>query len=551
MLSPDDVAALVHEQYARLPKTGKPQAGEWTVLAGIVLATPSSSPYVVALGTGTKCLTAAQIGADGVGECLHDSHAEVCARRAFLAFLLHELQKAGSGSEATSLLQPRREAADAAARGAGFELRPGVELHFYTSEAPCGDAAIFDLCAGGDTVAAKPAADDGAGQSVCPLERPLSEDPQQQEQQAQQTLQGQHADGCVVAKRARIDEPTPPTGTSSATTAIVAASASASASATATQHRTGARPASLPAMEAEAATGGAQCALGLVRTKPGRGARTSCMSCSDKLTRWCTLGVQGGLLALLLPDPIVFTSIAVGGACSMAALARALARGGAAGGARLGATSARFESAPPPGADADLDAHTCSNSILWSASGLSEAVNGLSGKRLGANKKNPSPKHRSSVCKARLLEDFRDVLSQLAQSPSLPPELSPQRIRVVVEEHGGAQPSAQPTAQPTAQLTAQPTAQPPAQPLAQPPTRTAADGTSRLPPAHGPSLPQDRSLNYSYSELKALAQPYQQRKAAFLARPKLGDWLQAPRSCEAFDSRCQRCEGVQSAPFSS
>ena len=88
MLSPDDIAALVHQQYARLPKTGKPQAGEWTVLAGIVLVSPLSSPHVIALGTGTKCLTASQIGADAHGECLHDSHAEVCARRALLAVFL-------------------------------------------------------------------------------------------------------------------------------------------------------------------------------------------------------------------------------------------------------------------------------------------------------------------------------------------------------------------------------------------------------------------------------------------------------------------------------
>ena len=78
----DEVARLVQAQYSKLPKTGKPQPGEWTVLAGVVLTAPNTPPRVVALGTGTKCLTATQIAADSAGECVHDSHAEVCARRA-------------------------------------------------------------------------------------------------------------------------------------------------------------------------------------------------------------------------------------------------------------------------------------------------------------------------------------------------------------------------------------------------------------------------------------------------------------------------------------
>jgi len=51
---------------------------------------------------------------------------------------------------------------------------------------------------------------------------------------------------------------------------------------------------------------------GTLRTKPGRGERTLSMSCSDKIMKWCTLGIQGGLLSNFLEKPIYLSSIVVG-----------------------------------------------------------------------------------------------------------------------------------------------------------------------------------------------------------------------------------------------
>ncbi|KAH8400548.1 hypothetical protein KR222_006182 [Zaprionus bogoriensis] len=45
-----------------------------------------------------------------------------------------------------------------------------------------------------------------------------------------------------------------------------------------------------------------------LRTKPGRGERTLSMSCSDKLSRWNVLGIQGALLDILVEKPIYLAS---------------------------------------------------------------------------------------------------------------------------------------------------------------------------------------------------------------------------------------------------
>ncbi|XP_063377182.1 tRNA-specific adenosine deaminase 1 [Cydia fagiglandana] len=68
-------------------------------------------------------------------------------------------------------------------------------------------------------------------------------------------------------------------------------------------HRTGAK--CLPDSEQDSKQPGASYhLLGQVRTKPGRGDRTLSVSCSDKMARWIHVGIQGGLIDLLLAKPI-------------------------------------------------------------------------------------------------------------------------------------------------------------------------------------------------------------------------------------------------------
>ena len=60
---------------------GKPSPGQWTVLSGIVLQHgPDLS--LLSLATGTKCLSGSGRLSAPPGALVHDSHAEVLARRA-------------------------------------------------------------------------------------------------------------------------------------------------------------------------------------------------------------------------------------------------------------------------------------------------------------------------------------------------------------------------------------------------------------------------------------------------------------------------------------
>ncbi|KAI9168342.1 hypothetical protein H9P43_007731 [Blastocladiella emersonii ATCC 22665] len=66
--------------------------------------------------------------------------------------------------------------------------------------------------------------------------------------------------------------------------------------------------------------------VGVLRTKPGRNdaVPTCSHSCSDKLAQWQCVGLQGALLSILIPDPIVLASVVVGDLFNPTALERAL-----------------------------------------------------------------------------------------------------------------------------------------------------------------------------------------------------------------------------------
>merc|ERR1719357_639175 len=131
---------------------------------------------VVALGTGTNCLGKNETSAEGL--LVHDSHAEVLCRRAFIDYLMEEMSAALSteknepsifrqkatattsktertsldGSEASGPKKARIDCSQVAiesslprsgnSEAVTFDLRQGVAFHFYSSHPPCGDATI-------------------------------------------------------------------------------------------------------------------------------------------------------------------------------------------------------------------------------------------------------------------------------------------------------------------------------------------------------------------------------------------------------------------------
>jgi len=127
--SVQDIAELCFRKYESLPKTGKPIANQWTVLAGIVeFNRRTGDSQLVALGCGTKCIGQSKLCSRGL--VLNDSHAEVLARRAFLRFLYQELRHERIFHWNSKL--------------SSYDMDEHVEFHFLSTQTPCGDACIQD-----------------------------------------------------------------------------------------------------------------------------------------------------------------------------------------------------------------------------------------------------------------------------------------------------------------------------------------------------------------------------------------------------------------------
>ncbi|KAH0839614.1 tRNA-specific adenosine deaminase [Lanmaoa asiatica] len=69
----------------------RPNDGTYTILAAIAVSSPDLPAQIIALATGCKCLPRDRLPEQG--DALHDSHAEVLARRSALRWFLEEIRR--------------------------------------------------------------------------------------------------------------------------------------------------------------------------------------------------------------------------------------------------------------------------------------------------------------------------------------------------------------------------------------------------------------------------------------------------------------------------
>ena len=139
----DRFAQLSWEKYTELSQNIPEENGsKRRVLATFVMTRGSTGQgvmssdvggEVVALATGTKCVSGENISQSGL--VLNDCHAEVVCRRSIILFLYSHLLMALGRQQDDSILEPKKDGM--------FGLKSGVALHLYINTAPCGDSRVF------------------------------------------------------------------------------------------------------------------------------------------------------------------------------------------------------------------------------------------------------------------------------------------------------------------------------------------------------------------------------------------------------------------------
>ena len=124
----------IHQVYSST--SFNPPAFQYTITASFFLTHPSSPDCkVISVATGTKCLPTTRLPSRG--EAVHDSHAEILARRGAIRWFLEEIGRCHHDTKDASSHMYQSDWICQSSQDGRYELRADVQIHLYVSTVPC------------------------------------------------------------------------------------------------------------------------------------------------------------------------------------------------------------------------------------------------------------------------------------------------------------------------------------------------------------------------------------------------------------------------------